>query len=134
MSNIVNKQRITVVTTGGNYTAYGTAYGDKSIRGEIIKLDYSGAALGVSGTYILTESGNGVAGTIVAGSCAADLSISWAATKYPAVPCVYNLNTQTTGAVGSEFSRPYMLGVPLCTVSGTNAGSLFVDITYREMR
>lgn len=129
----IEKSRIALTTAGGTSTAYGTAYGDSLIVGEVVRIDMSGAGLGGSGYYNIGESGAMVTGAFIAGSALDGGEMDWNDSFVPRVKSKDSSDTTVELMEGSGAVPLYGVSVPLLTVSGCNAGSITMDIYYKPM-
>lgn len=135
MTNLLRKEKLTVITAGGTSAAYGTTYSSYPIIGEIVRLNWSGAGLGGSGYFRLTESGTILDTTAFVGGSALNAGqMTWNAAKFPVFTASEGSEMMKTAGEGSIFVPYYTNDVILATVSGTNPGSLFLEIYYKDLR
>jgi hypothetical protein len=133
MSNRLLNQRIVAITTGGTSTAYGTAYGDKAICGQVVRIDWSGAGLGGSGFFRLQESGT-LTGAYAGGSALDAAQMDWCDSVYPLFKAKNGADMSVELMEGSAFVPYHSTRVPYLIVSGCNAGSLTMDLFWIDKR
>lgn len=133
MTNLLRKERVQVITAGGTSAAYGVGYSEKPVIGEIVRIDLSGAGLGGSGFFTLKESG-AIIPNFIGGSALDAGEINWNNSFVPMISAVRGNDASVSMIGGSAFATYFGNGIAQLTVSGCNAGSLFADIHYRDMR